>query len=184
MYTEDNLNQDFLVDEVGRLRDEAEGLRKALEKKIQQKEKQENADAIDTEAFKKVMDSSLEKLNESLEDMEAALTDSMDRNKNTLSELVSGNEKQVQEKLTEMDSSLTKGLGELKKNFSFVAASLGEVKELQDFLDQKIEDKAPKGAVNDLHRRLTAMFVVNIVSLGGSLMTLALLCYLIMALAR
>ena len=184
MYTEDMLDQDFLVDEVGKLRNEAEGLRRALEKKIQQKEKREAAGTVDMEEFKKVMDSSFEKLSESLEDMEVAITDSVERSKKGIGEQVAGSEKNVAGKLSELDSSLASNLDGIKKNFSYVTMALSEIKDLLDFLDQRLEEKASQNAVADLHKRMTAMFVVNIAGLGGTLMTLALLCYLIMAMAR
>ena len=54
----------------------------------------------------------------------------------------------------------------------------------RDELGEKIESKAEKPQIAALHQRLTTMFAVNIASMIGSIMILALLSYLIISIAR
>ena len=51
-------------------------------------------------------------------------------------------------------------------------------------LEEKLEEKAERKSVSALHQRLTTMFAIEIANVVGTVLTLGLLCYLIMALAR
>ena len=184
MHTNETLEQDFLVDEMGKLRDEAEGLRRALERKIQQKSQAETEGVVEMERMKTLLDSSYEKLSESLEDMEVAICDSVDRSKKEIGKLIEGSENRVEDIFTDFSSSLMNRMNGIKEDVSHSLDSLDEMKDVLERMDQKLEEKANKNAVNHLHRRMTTMFVINIAGLGGTLMTMALLCYLILVMAR
>lgn len=184
MFTEELLEQEFLVDEVEKLKNQTEGLRRALEKRILLQEKRETAGAADMEEFAKILDSRFEQLANQLEEMEVAISESQDRNKKKTEELIAGCEKRVGEKLSENVETLSNEIDGIKKNFSYVTMTLSEVKELLDLMEQKIEERATQNAVKSLHKRMTAMFVVNIIGLGGTIMLITLLCYLITAMAR
>lgn len=184
MITEDMLKQDFLVDEVEKLKNEAEVLRHALEKRIQQQEKRESSGMADMEGFTKVLESQFEKLSEQLEEMEVAIAESQEKSKKDTAELVAETGKNVSAKLSEMDETLTAKMEEIQKNYNYIKMALSEERELIDFMEQKLDEKASQDSMKSLHRRITAVLMVSIVGLGGTIMTLALLCYLIMNMAR
>lgn len=184
MFTEDMLEQEFLVDEVEKLKNEAEGLRHALEKRIKQHEEHDSAGMADVEELAKALEPHFEKLSEQLEEMEVAITEYQERSKNETREMVTGIEENLAGRLSEIDETLSGELEGIKKNFSFVTMELGEVKDNLSFIEQKLDEKASQNSLTSLHKRMTAMFMVNIVGLGGTIMTLALLCYLIMQMAR
>lgn len=184
MLINETLDQDLLADEIGKLRDEAEVLRRALEKKIQQKDLLEETGETDIEKMKNLVDSSYKNLSESLEDMEVAICDSVDRSKKQIGEMVEGAKEITEENYLTLNNSLISNMDGMKKEFSDCMASVNEVKDQLENIEQRLEEKASKNAVTLLHRRMTTMFVLNIAAFGGTLMTLALLCYLIMVMAR
>lgn len=129
--------------------------------------------AVDMEEMQKAIHSSMEQLGEHLEDMETALSDSIERSKKGIGGMVIETNKSVEEKLTQLDTSFSGNLDDVKKNLSYTVMTVDEMKEFMQTMDEKLAEKADKSAINMLHRRITALFSVSIAALGGSIIPLS-----------
>jgi hypothetical protein len=79
---------------------------------------------------------------------------------------------------------MNSSFNELKISVDSSSEASSSTKDKVDELGEKIESKAEKPQIAALHQRLTTMFAVNIASMIGSIMILALLSYLIISIAR
>lgn len=181
-------DDEYLLDEIARLKAQTEELRQILY------DRQSQMDEIN-----KNNNAAILKLAESLNSIAAKI----DKAENTITDTVENSQELIHESIHNsiedglalankpMEAAYKKIADELQENidsFKFEMASssdkIEEMKNTVDGLQKILEEKADKAPVVSLHQRFTTMFAVNVVGLVGTIMTLGLLCYLIISIAR
>lgn len=177
-------DDEYLLSEIARLKAEAEEIRQILnDRQIRMDELEKSSN----KAILKVADT-LNKLSEQIEDVEAAITETVENNQQVLQETIQDEvvraNKPLEDRYKKLEEELQENLDSLKIEIAASSDKIGEVKTTVEGLDEVLEEKADKRAVIGLHQRFTTMFAVGVVDLVGTIMTLALLCYLIISVAR
>lgn len=181
-------DDEYLLDEIARLKAQTEELRQILY------DRQSRMDEIN-----KNNNAAILKLAESLNSIAAKI----DKAENTITDTVENSQELIHESIHNsiedglalankpMEAAYKRIAAELQENidsFKFEMASssdkIEEMKNRVDGLQKILEEKADKAPVVSLHQRFTTMFAVNVVGLVGTIMTLGLLCYLIISIAR
>lgn len=177
----------YLIAEINRIKGETNELRRLLEERSIQVDNLEKAmehGNTETLAMIQKLSVSLDKLSEQLEEAEVAITDSIDQNQEGIGESVAAATKPFEEKLKKVTESLSLTVSDLKKDMVKQGNKVDEAKAAVEGLEELLEEKAEKKSVIAIHQRITTMFAVGIANLVGTVMVVAVLCYLILSLVR
>lgn len=175
-YAED----EYLLDEIARLKAETEEIRQILKERQIRLEKIESGNNT---AILKISDT-LNQLSEQIEEAEIAITEAVVRNQSVIKEEVIAANKPLEEKYRKLGEELQGKLETVKLEVAASSDKIEETKTAVQELGEAMQEKAEKKSVAAIHQRLTTMGAIGIVNLVGTIMTLALLCYLIVSLAR
>lgn len=182
------MDDEYLLDEIARLKAQTEELRQILydrQSRMEEMNKNNNA------AILKLAES-LNSIAAKIDDAENAITDTIESNQELIHDSI---HESIEDGLTlankPMEATYKAIADELKDNiesfkYEIVTSSdkIEEMKKTVDALQKVLEEKADKAPLVSLHQRFTSMFALNVVNLVATFMTLGLLCYLIFSLAR
>lgn len=173
-------DDEYLLEEIARLKAEIEEIRQVLkERQIRMNELEKGSNA----AILKVA-ATLNKLSEQIEEAEAGITDAVARNQENIRDEIIRANKPLEQRYQKLSEEIDEKLEALKLEVTASEDKMEDTRAAVDELGEVLEEKAEKKSLVALHQRFTTMFAVGVVNLIGTIMTLALLCYLIISLAR
>lgn len=174
----DSRDEAYFAEEISRIKQETEKLRQALNDRMSQVDKmQETIDrcSVDSNALVKKIAAEIDKLSDRIEEMEDAITDSVERNSNP---------KPFEEQCKKLSEDFEDKIEGIKRDINMSTEMSIETKNVVAAMDEKLDNKAEKKAILSIHNRLSTMFAIGVADLVGTVMTLIILCYLIMSLSR
>lgn len=170
--TYDKQDNEYLLREIARLKAETEEIRRILkERQIRMDELEKNSNF----AIMKVGET-LNRISEQLEEVDASVSEALSETVETIREEVAAANKPLQEQCEK--------LGGLREKLTESREMLEETKADIAKINTALQEKAEKKSIIALHQRFTTLFAIGVVDLIGTIMTLALLCYLIISIAR
>lgn len=180
-------DDEAILEEIDRIKAETRSLRQLLaDRKVQLDKVEESltkTQAENSAMILKVAESLAEiskKLDESQDTMQSVLS----MNNEELAEEVKKANKPIVMQFEETKNSLTKAMEHSNESVQEAADKVESMKASIAEIEDKLSDKAEGKVVVALHQRFTTMFAVSVANVVGTILTLGLLCYLIMALAR
>ena len=174
----DSRDEAYFVEEISRIKQETEKLRQVLNDRMSQVDKmQETIDRcnVDSNALVKKIAAEIDKLSDRIEEMEDAITDSLERNSNP---------KPFEEQCKKLSDDFEDKIEGIKRDINMSTEMSIGTKNLVAAMDEKLDNKTEKKAILSIHNRLSTMFAIGVADLAGTVMTLIILCYLIMSLSR
>lgn len=182
---ENNFSQELLD-----LRNEAQGLRLAIEARNKQKELETENRPVNRSELEEVaqnleneiisISNQIESIDVILDQISGKMSDSSD---DTVPIMIRG----LAEELKNTKKELLAAMDNLSvmKDFNAKVDSMEKtIKKLETDINTKLDDKAEKKNFIPVHQRLTTMFIVSVAGMIGSVMTLGLLSYLIYSIAK
>lgn len=177
-----SMSDEDIVHKIEALKEEAAGLRQLLDERARYKDENSGISKTQLNDAVKELKKSIGELADQLDDGESSITDAIKKATSDITDKI--DEKSGRDSSEKILSKMNSSFNELKISVDSSSEASSSTKDKVDELGEKIESKAEKPQIAALHQRLTTMFAVNIASMIGSIMILALLSYLIISIAR
>lgn len=182
-----NPDDEAILEEIDRIKAETKSLRQLLADRKVQLDKVEGSltkTQAETNAMVLKVANALADLSKQLEETEDKLQDAMDATKDDIAEEVARANKPIGDEFRSVKAELTKNLDTVRVDVQAAGDKVDVMGKTVGEIAEKLDDKAEKKSVIAIHKRLTTMFAVGVANMVGTILTLGLLCYLIMALAQ
>lgn len=181
-----NMSDAYLMEEIDRIKGETNRLRDMLEERngqIDQIEETIERCSVDSNALVARITREIDKLQERMEEMEDALTDSMETNNRSIAQGIQTASGPIEERCQRLREETLQGFENIRRTIQDSTEKVDETREAVAGIQEKLEDKAEKKAILALHNKLSTVFAIGVADFIGTIMTLIILCYLIFSIA-